>query len=59
MDDLGIERADYYPKVSEHIEDIISMIEKLIERDLPMWRRAMFFDVMSFPDYGKYQPKSR
>ncbi len=54
MDDLGIERADYYPKVSEHIEDIISMIEKLIERDHAYVAEGnVFFDVMSFPDYGK------
>lgn len=54
MDALGVERADLYPKVSEHMDDIISMIEGLIERGHAYAVNGnVFFDVASFPDYGK------
>lgn len=54
MDALGIERADLYPKVSEHIDDIITMIETLISRDHAYAVNGnVFFDVNSFPKYGK------
>lgn len=32
MDKLNIARADYYPRVSENISEIITMIQKLIEQ---------------------------
>ena len=32
MDSLGIKRADAYPRVTEHISEIIATIESLIER---------------------------
>ena len=32
MDALGVQRADIYPRVSTHIEDIIAMISTLIEK---------------------------
>ena len=31
MDALGVERADVYPKVSEHIPEIIALVERLID----------------------------
>ena len=34
MDALGVQRADIYPRVSTHIEDIIAMISTLIEKRL-------------------------
>ncbi len=34
MDALGVERADHYPKVSEHIPpEIIGFVEKLVEKE--------------------------
>lgn len=54
MDRLGVERADMYPKVSEHIADIVAMIEGLIERGAAYESGGnVFFRVASFPDYGK------
>lgn len=32
MDALGVQRADYYPKVSEHIEEIIKLIQGLVDK---------------------------
>ncbi|MBO8141241.1 MAG: cysteine--tRNA ligase [Firmicutes bacterium] len=51
---LGIRGADYYPKVSQHIPDIIAMISGLIERGIAYEVGGdVFFDVSRFPDYGK------
>lgn len=54
MDALGVERADIYPKVSEHIPEIIAMIETLVERGHAYAVSGnVFYDVTSFPEYGK------
>ncbi|MFS8573258.1 MAG: cysteine--tRNA ligase, partial [Clostridia bacterium] len=54
MDRLGVERADIYPRVSEHIDDIIRMIQGLIEKGAAYASEgSVFFSVESFPGYGK------
>ncbi len=54
MDRLGVERADHYPKVSEHIPEIVQMIEGLIERGAAYPSDgSVFFSVDAFPGYGK------
>jgi len=54
MDALGVARADLYPRVSRHIPDIISMIERLIERGHAYAVNGnVFYSVLSFPEYGK------
>ncbi len=54
MDRLGVERADVYPKVSEHIDAIIEMIQGLIEKGAAYESQgSVFFRVDAFPEYGK------
>ena len=54
MDALGIRRADIYPKASEHIEDMIKMIEKIIENGYGYVSDGdVYFSVEKFKDYGK------
>ena len=54
MDKLGIGRADIYPKASESIDDIISMIEKIIENGYGYVADGdVYFSVEKFKDYGK------
>ncbi len=54
MDRLGVERADNYPKVSEHIEDIVAMIESLIANGAAYASGGdVFFRVEAFEEYGK------
>ena len=54
MDALGVERADLYPKVSEHMDEIIGLVEKLVETDHAYSANGdVFFSVASFPEYGK------
>lgn len=54
MDRLGVARADEYPKVSEHIDDIIDMIAVLVEKGSAYTGEGnVFFAVDTFDDYGK------
>ncbi len=54
FDRLKILRADNYPKVSDHIPQIIRMIEKIIENGHAYETdTGVYFSVSSFPDYGK------
>ena len=52
---LGIEPPDVEPKVSDHIDEIISMIQSLEERGYAYRENKsdVFFDVQKFKDYGK------
>lgn len=54
MDRLGVQRADVYPRVSDHIEDVVRVVEGLVDRGAAYARDGnVFFDVTSFPGYGK------
>lgn len=60
MDALGVERADLYPKVSEHITEIIEMVEQLIANGHAYEVDGnVFFSVSSFPEYGKLSNQKR
>jgi cysteinyl-tRNA synthetase len=56
---LGCVTPDVEPKVSEHIPEIISIIEKLITEktayvvDMKDGTRDVYFSVRAFPSYGK------
>ena len=59
FDALNIKRADLYPKVSDHIEDIINFISKLIEKGYAYESGGnVYFDVEKFKDYGKLSHQS-
>jgi cysteinyl-tRNA synthetase len=54
MDRLGVGRADVYPRVSEHIADVIAMVEELVRKGFAYVADGdVFFDVSRFPEYGK------
>lgn len=54
MDQLGVERADVYPKVSTHIDDIIKMIATLIEKGYAYQVEGdVYYRVEKFDGYGK------
>ncbi len=54
-DALGIERATYNPKATEHIPEILSLIERLIQKGLayPCDNGDVYYDTQAFPGYGK------
>lgn len=56
---LAIFRPDQEPRATGHIDQIISMIETLIERDFAYHAENgdVYFSVMRFPSYGKLSKK--
>lgn len=54
MDALGILRADIEPKATEHIPDIINLIEKLVEKGVAYEAGGdVYFSVENFAGYGE------
>jgi len=54
MRDLNLKRAEVYPRVSEHVPEIIDLVETLIEKGYAYESNgSVYFDVTSFEDYGK------
>ena len=59
MDMLGVERPDVMPKVTQHIPEIIKLVEGLIEKGYAYEVGGdVFFDVTSYPGYGKLSGRS-
>ena len=53
MDLLGVKRADFYPRVTENITEIIKMGEELIEKGYAyVLNGEVFFDVQKAGGYG-------
>ena len=53
-DALGIERADLYPKATDHIPEMIELIQELIRKGHAYEvEGSVYFDVRSFPEYGR------
>jgi len=58
FDRLNVKRATNYPKATEHIDDIIKFIEKLIEKGIAYsTNHGVYFSVSKFPEYGKLSKK--
>lgn len=59
MDQLNILRADIYPRVSEHMQELIEMVEKLVEQKKAYELNGdVYFRVNSFAEYGKLSGRS-
>ncbi|MFW6265499.1 MAG: cysteine--tRNA ligase [Halanaeroarchaeum sp.] len=51
---LNLLRADVYPRVSEHVPEIQSLIETLLDRGYAYEANgSVYFDVTAFEEYGK------
>lgn len=56
---LGIKKADYEPRATENVPDMIKHIEKLIERGYAyITDSGVYFSVRKFKDYGKLSGQS-
>ncbi|MCB1057838.1 MAG: cysteine--tRNA ligase [Acidobacteria bacterium] len=54
LDTLGAERAEAYPRATEHIAQMIAMIERLVERGFAYEKDgSVFFRIASDEDYGR------
>ncbi|HEU5224785.1 MAG TPA: cysteine--tRNA ligase, partial [Actinomycetota bacterium] len=51
---VGIERADLYPRATDHIDDMIKLIQTLLEKGHAYEvDGTVYYDVTTFPGYGK------
>jgi cysteinyl-tRNA synthetase len=51
---LGIKKANAYPRVTEHIKEIIKFIQELEKKGFAYEKDdSVYFDVSKFKDYGK------
>ena len=51
---LNLERAEVYPRVSEHVPEVIDLVETLLEKGYAYESGgSVYFDVTEFPEYGK------
>ena len=57
---LGILRPDIEPRATDHIDQIIAMIKKLISKESAYRANNgdVYFSVRSFPDYGRLAKKN-
>ena len=57
-DRLNIKRATNYPKATEHIDDMINLIQNLVDRESAYAsKNGVYFRVSKFSDYGKLSKK--
>ena len=59
-DALGVLRPDSEPKATDHMDEILAMVERLIEQGhaYAAENGDVYYDVRSFPEYGKLSGKS-
>ena len=58
FEELNVKRATNYPKATEHIEDIIEFIKKLIDKEVAyISNNGVYFAVSKFSEYGKLSKK--
>lgn len=62
MDRLGIMRADIEPKATDHINEMIEIVKRLIEKGYAYEveegeAKSIYFSVERFPQYGKLSKK--
>lgn len=59
MDALNVQRADVYPKVSDHMKEIIDVVQTLVDKGhaYPV-DGDVYYRVESYDDYGKLSGRS-
>lgn len=54
MEILGVKPALHCPRASEHVEDMVSLAEKLVEKGAAYEKlRSVYFDISRYPEYGR------
>jgi cysteinyl-tRNA synthetase len=54
LDTLNIERAEVYPRATEHINEMVALIKRLIEKGNTYEADgSIYYRISSFSDYGK------
>ena len=58
LDALNIERAEYFPRATEHIEEMIKLIQMLVDKNLAYESDgSIYYRIHAFPEYGKLSKK--
>ena len=59
LDALGIERPEHVPRATEHIPEMVTLIEKLAAKDIAYKAEdgSWYFRIARDPDYGKLSKK--
>jgi cysteinyl-tRNA synthetase len=54
LESLGIAEGNLYPLASEHVEDMVQLTRRLLERGFAYEKlRSVYFDISRFKDYGR------
>jgi len=59
LDTLNIDRADFYPEATKHIDDMVALIQKLLEKGYAYYGEdgCIYYSISKFKDYGKLSGK--
>jgi cysteinyl-tRNA synthetase len=59
LDALSIERPEHTPRATDHIPEMVSLIERLAAKDIAYQTEdgSWYFRIARFPDYGKLSKK--
>jgi cysteinyl-tRNA synthetase len=54
-DKLGIERVEVYPKATEHIQEMVELVKKLMDKGFAYRGEdgSVYFDISKFREYGQ------
>lgn len=56
---LGVQKATIHPRVTEHMDDIIAMVQQIIDNGLAYEVNGdVYYEVRKFPTYGKLSGRS-
>ena len=52
---LNIEKAEHYPKATEHVPEMVELIKKLVDKHYAYRGEdgSLYYDISKFKDYGK------
>ncbi|MCJ7645984.1 cysteine--tRNA ligase [bacterium] len=60
MEKLNVKKANFYPKTTEHIKEMIKLVEKLIKKGYAyVIDGDVYFEIAKFDGYGKLSHRSR
>ena len=59
LDALGIERPEHVPRATEHIPEMVTLIERLAAKDIAYKAEdgSWYFRIAKYPEYGKLSKK--
>ena len=58
FDALNVKRATRYPKATEHIKDMVALVDSLVKKKIAyVSKNGVYFAVSKFSDYGKLSKK--